>query len=306
MSAPRLRTLSFIVVLCGLASSCLNSATTRSQLSLNNVGRIPGINSAGGSLVVNGVRSSLAALEGASLGASVAGNRLLVVGDSILAGTASRYGGAMCGALTPLGWKVAVEAEAGQMVGFGRTVLRDRIYEGWDAAVVFLGTNYGGSAKNYQRDLTAIVESLAPRPTLLLTATLFRPTMVEVNQVIRLVASTHPNVSVLDWGTTSAQPGLLNKDGIHPNDTGRQVLVSSVAAALGNAPMTPGSCMPSKYTDDSLVLDDVMPSSTLPGETATTIAGGATTSTVVAPSVTSTTVVAIPTSTVAPTTTAAR
>jgi lysophospholipase L1-like esterase len=270
------------------------------------VGRIPGINSAGGSLVVNGVRSSLAALEGATLGASVTGNRLLVLGDSILASTASRYGGAMCSALTPLGWKVAVEAEAGQMVGFGRTVLRDRIYEGWDAAVVFLGTNYGGSAKNYQRDLTAIVESLAPRPTLLLTASLFRPTMVEVNQVIRLVASTHPNVSVLDWGTTSAQPGLLNKDGIHPNDTGRQVLVSSVAAALGNAPVTPGSCMPSKYTDDSLVLDDVMPSSTLPGETTTTIAGSATTSTVVAPVVTSTTVVAIPTSTVAPTTTAAR
>ena len=307
MSAPRLRTLSFILVLCGLASSCLNSATTRSQLSLNNVGRIPGINSAGGSLVVNGVRSSLAALEGASIGASVTGNRVLVLGDSILAGTASRYGGAMCGALTPLGWKVAVEAEAGQMVGFGRTVLRDRIYEGWDAAVVFLGTNYGGSAKNYQRDLTAIVESLAPRPTLLLTATLFRPTMVDVNQVIRLVASTHANVSVLDWGTTSAQPGLLNRDGIHPNDTGRQVLVASIASALGNAPTTPGSCMPSKYTDDSLVLPEVMPSSTLPGETTTTIAGFTTTSTVVvAPGVTSTTVVAIPTSTVAPTTTAAR
>ena len=309
MSAPRLRTLSFILVLCGLASSCLNTTSTRSQLSLNNVGRIPGINSAGGSLVVNGVRSSLAALEGAPLGASVTGNRVLVLGDSILAGTASRYGGAMCGALTPLGWKVAVEAEAGQMVGFGRTVLRDRIYEGWDAAVVFLGTNYGGSAKNYQRDLTAIVESLAPRPTLLLTATLFRPTMVEVNQVIRLVASTHPNVSVLDWGTTSTQPGLLNKDGIHPNDTGRQVLVSSVAAALGNAPLTPGSCMPSKYTDDSLVLNDVMPSSTLPGETTTTVAGvvSTTSTTIVGSSpVTSTTIAVTTTASVAPTTTAAR
>jgi hypothetical protein len=55
----------------------------------------------------------------------------------------------MCSALVPLGWSVAVEAEAGQMVGFGRTVLKDRIYEGWNAAVVFLGTNYGGSTYPY-------------------------------------------------------------------------------------------------------------------------------------------------------------
>jgi len=236
------------------------------------VGRIPGINATSGAVVVDGVRASLANLDGPVLGTIASGNRLLVLGDSILAGTANRYGGAMCSGLVPLGWRVAVEAEAGQMVGFGRTVLRDRINEGWDAAVVFLGTNFGGSASLYEKDLTAIVESLAPRPTLLLTASLFRPTMVQVNQVIRIVAAKHPNVSVLDWGTTSVQTGILNRDKIHPTNAGRQVLVSSIAAALGTAPTSPGACLPSKFVDDSLVTG-VMPSTTVAEGTVTTIAG---------------------------------
>jgi len=291
MSAPRFRTIATLIALSGLVSSCLGVGTDASRLTLTNVGRIPGINATSGAVVVNGVRASLANLDGPVLGTVASGNRLLVLGDSILAGTASRYGGAMCAGLVPLGWRVAVEAEAGQMVGFGRTVLRDRIYEGWDAAVVFLGTNYGGSAELYEKDLTAIVTSLAPRPTLLLTASLFRPTMQQVNQVIRIVASKNPNVSVLDWSTTSVQTGVLNRDKIHPTDAGRQVLVSSIASALGDAPTGPGACMPSKFTDDSLVTG-VMPSSTIAGETTTTIAGAVATtianSTTIAPAVTST------------------
>lgn len=291
MSAPRFRTIATLIALSGLVSSCLGVGSDATRLTLTNVGRIPGINATSGAVVVNGVRASLANLDGPVLGTVASGNRLLVLGDSILAGTATRYSGAMCAGLVPLGWRVAVEAEAGQMVGFGRTVLRDRIYEGWDAAVVFLGTNYGGSAELYEKDLTAIVKSLAPRPTLLLTASLFRPTMQQVNQVIRIVASKNPNVSVLDWSTTSVQTGVLNRDKIHPTDAGRQVLVSSIASALGEAPTGPGACLPSKFTDDSLVTD-VMPSSTIVGEPgvvetpATTVPGP--TVTTVAPAVTST------------------
>jgi hypothetical protein len=301
MSAPRFRTIATLIALSGLVSSCLGVGSDATRLTLTNVGRIPGINATSGAVVVNGVRASLANLDGPVLGTVASGNRLLVLGDSILAGTASRYGGAMCAGLVPLGWRVAVEAEAGQMVGFGRTVLRDRIYEGWDAAVVFLGTNFGGSATLYEKDLTAIVKSLAPRPTLLLTASLFRPTMQQVNQVIRIVASKNPSVSVLDWSTTSVQTGVLNRDKIHPTDAGRQVLVSSIASALGEAPTGPGACLPSKFTDDSLVTG-VMPSSTIAGATVTSIAGSTVStiagSTSLAPSVTSTVPAATTTTTV--------
>jgi lysophospholipase L1-like esterase len=295
MFLSRVRTLVAVAGVAALLGACTGSG--RSGLTeLQFVGRIPGINSAGGSVVVDGVRANLSSLEGTSLGSVAAGNRLLVIGDSILAGTASRYGGALCSAVVPLGWRVAVEAEAGQLVGFGRTVLRDRIYEGWDAAVVFLGTNYGGSKENYERDLTRIVESLAPRPTLLLTATLFRDSMQQVNEVIRVVASRNSHVSVLDWGTASVQPGLLNKDRVHPTNAGRAVLVSSIASALGTAPETPGACLPAKYTDDSLVEDDVMPATTLSGDTipygttapvATTVPASSTTSTVAGATTTS-------------------
>ena len=305
MSAPRFRTIATLIALSGIVSSCLGVGPDASRLTLTNVGRIPGINATSGAVVVNGVRASLANLDGPVLGTVASGNRLLILGDSILAGTASRYGGAMCAGLVPLGWRVAVEAEAGQMVGFGRTVLRDRIYEGWDAAVVFLGTNYGGSAELYEKDLTAIVKSLAPRPTLLLTASLFRPTMQQVNQVIRIVASKNPNVSVLDWSTTSVQTGVLNRDKVHPTDAGRQVLVSSIASALGEAPTGPGACLPAKFTDDSLVTD-VLPSSTIAGDfdvagTPATTIPEATVTTVV-PAVTST----VPAVTSTTTTTAVR
>ena len=294
MTPPRLRSFIPVVILCAVLSACLDATPGRDVLQLNNVGRIPGINSAGGAVVVNGVRASYANYEGSTLGSRADGNKLLVLGDSILAATASRYGGAMCSALVPLGWGVAVEAEAGQMVGFGRTVLKDRIYEGWNAAVVFLGTNYGGSATNYSRDLTAIVDALAPRPTLLLTASLFKPVMQDVNTVIRTVASKYPNVAVLDWGTASAQPGLMNRDNVHPNDTGRQVLVGSIAAALGSAPVGTGSCLPSKYTDDSLVTgDDTMPSSTIAGQS--TVPGSST----ISPQITTTTTKMV-TTTIAP------
>jgi lysophospholipase L1-like esterase len=297
MFSPRTRSLLGFCVLGGLLSACSVTGGANGQIILQNVGRIPGIAASGGEVIIDGQRSTLSALEGSPLGANAAGNRLLIIGDSILSGTASRYGGAMCSALVPLGWRVAVEAEAGQMVGFGRTVLKDRIYEGWDAGVVFLGTNYGGNQEKYERDLKAIVEALAPRPTLLLTATLNRPTMQEVNETIRTVASKFSNVSVLDWGTTSIQPGLLNRDRVHPSDAGRKVLVASIASALGTAPVSPGECLSSKYTDDSLVTDEVLPSTTAPGQTipmnSTTVLGVATTvptgaTTTVAPSATTT------------------
>lgn len=301
MFSLRIRSIIGILAIGGVMSGCSVTGGTNGQMVLQNVGRIPGIATSGGELIIDGQRSSLSSLEGAALGVNAAGNRLLVIGDSILSGTASRYGGAMCSALVPMGWRVAVEAESGQMVGFGRTVLRDRIYEGWDVGVVFLGTNYGGNQKNYERDLTAIVEALAPRPTLLLTATLNRPTMQQVNETIRTVASKFSNVSVLDWGTTSIQPGLLNRDRVHPTDAGRQVLVASIAAAVGTAPETPGACLPSKYTDDSRVTGGVMPSTTMPGGTipmvTTTVPGATTTtlagagsSTTLAPGITTTTV----------------
>lgn len=253
------------------ASACSGVGSERTEQTLAGIGRIPGAAAASGVVTVDGVRAVMPPLEGPVLATRAAGNKLLVIGDSILAATASRYGAAMCEELVPRGWRVAVEAEAGQMVGFGRTVVRERITEGWDAAVVFLGTNYGGNEKNYENDLDRIVVSLGPRPTLLLTATEYKPAIAEVNRAIRRVASRNPHASVLDWGAVSLQQGVLNRDKVHPTNAGRVLLVESISAAVGDAPAGPGACLPSLYVDDSLVRrDDFVPPTTTEARAPTT------------------------------------
>lgn len=254
-------------------ASCARGGDAVTEETLAGIGRIPGAAASAGVVTVSGIRATVPGVEGQVLGPNAAGNRMLVIGDSILAGTASRYGGALCAELVPLGWQVAVEAEAGRMIDFGRTVVRERITEGWDAAVVFLGTNYGGNEQTYETDLGRIVDSLAPRPTLLLTATLYKPSISQVNRVIRRVAARSPHVSVLDWGSASTQNGVLNRDKVHPTEAGRELLVTSIAAAVGTAPSGLGKCLPSVYVDDSLVTEDDTMSDVLPATTVTLPAG---------------------------------
>ncbi len=260
-----------------LLASCGGSSASGDSV-LAGIGRIPGAGGPGGSLTLDGANLSVPGLQGALIGARATGNRLIVIGDSIIAGTAARYGNEMCNALKPLGWRTVVEAESGQSASFGREVLRERIYEGWDAAVVFLGTNPSASIDRYRQDMERIVESLAPRPTLLLTTTLFRDSQKAVNDVVRELASSNDHVSVLDWGTASVQRGVLNNDGVHPTVLGRALLVKSVAGALGQAPEGTPGCITAVYTDDTRVS----------GATTTTsiVAGSVTGPTVTAPATT--------------------
>ena len=280
--------------LVALLAAC-GGASAGSDSFLEGIGRIPGAQSVGANVQVDGADLTAPGVQGQVLGASSTGNRLIVIGDSILAGTAARYGNEMCNTLVPMGWNAVVEAEAGQPASFGRDVLKARIYDGWDAAVVFLGTNPSANIDRYRQDMTRIIESLAPRPTLLLTTTLFRESQKAVNDVIREIAASHSNVSLLDWGTASMQPGVLNKDNVHPTTAGRTLLVRAIAAAVGNAPTSPGKCLPAQFTDDSRVTGGVMPSTSVAGATQTSVAGAA--STTVPPPVASTTTLPASTST---------
>lgn len=195
----------------------------------------------------------------ALVGETVAGNRLLMIGDSILASTATRYSGYMCDTLAPLGWAVDVEAEPSRFIDFGNRVLDKRLdpargddYD-WDAAAVFLGSNYGGDQERYERELRLILARLAPRPTLLYTVTEYRPNWAEVNDVIRKLAGEFDNVTVVDWQLFATTPGVLSSDRLHPTNDGRRVLVDLTAAALGPATIGEGECLKSEFTDDSAV-----------------------------------------------------
>ncbi|MCU1359183.1 MAG: hypothetical protein JWN99_472, partial [Ilumatobacteraceae bacterium] len=234
--------------------------------------------------------------------------RVLVLGDSITASTSSRYTNDMCKALVPLGWQVEVEAEVSRGIDFGNTVLAKRMSAGWDLGVVFLGTNNGGTDGNeYLKQLNKIITTFAPSPVVLVTVGQFRPEMKGINDTIRAIAGVYPDrVRIVDWNhLTEVYPTILSDDGIHPTVAGRQVLAQAIASELGQAPTSPGDCLPSVFTDDSAGSVDgksgsgntgttVRPrstQSTVPKETPTTVKGGGSNTTTTVKPVTVTTTV---------------
>lgn len=187
-----------------------------------------------------------------TIGAKAAGNRLLMIGDSLTASISKRYGGEACKALVPLGWKVEVDAEVGRFIDFGKLVLDKRLDAGWDAAVLFLGNNYGYDKAVFKDRLHALLLRLVPRPTVLVTTTLFRPQQEEVNAAIMEEAALFTSVTVIDWATASIDPSLTGGDGLHLTTAGRRTLAYHLAATMGIAPVIqPGECLKTKYTDDS-------------------------------------------------------
>ncbi len=187
------------------------------------------------------------------IGTLVAGNKLLMIGDSITASAAKRYGGEFCDALVPLGWQVEVDAEPSRFVDFGNEVLDKRLSAKWDAAYVFLGTNYLGDQFAYRKQLEQIVQRLSPAPVVLLTVTLFEDSRQEVNDAITLVGAEFPNVRIVDWSTIAADDAatILRGDGHHLTNDGRLVLASTVADVMGKAPTEPGKCLSTSFTNDS-------------------------------------------------------
>lgn len=184
-------------------------------------------------------------LRSGSAGALVDGNRVLVIGDSIVASTAPRYGGLMCDVLSDFGWSVEIAADTGRFVEYGEQVLDYREAArapDLDAAVVMLGNNYRGDYEAFTAAYDSLLDRLAPRPTVIFTLTEDDPAKAEINDFIEWRAYFHPNVVVVDWaGYTGDEPErLLGGDGLHLSSEGRRRLVLFTAAALGTVPESNG------------------------------------------------------------------
>lgn len=255
-----MRRLALVASLSLLVTSCgLIDAFGGDDGYVDGVGRIPGGDVGSLITVPEGVEIDFPELDGKPLGSMVEGPRLLMIGDSIFASTSSRYGNEMCKALTQLGWQMAMEAEAGRFVDFGQKVLRSRFDAGWDAVVVFLGTNYDGNEENYETRLREIIETVWPTKMVLLTTAMFRDTQSEVNEVIKKMRQEYDNITVLDWGAIAASPGVIGGDRVHLTQDGRSVLAAAVARALNFAPgREEGKCLDSQFRDDSEVAKNEM------------------------------------------------
>jgi hypothetical protein len=236
---------------------------------LNGVGRIPGGDFNTLITLPDGVDLTFPELIGKMIGPQIKGNRVLMIGDSILASSSSRYGNEMCNTLTKLGWQVAVEAQAGEFIGFGSRVLGRRWEEGWDTAVVFLGTNNDDNMAEYEEKLREMFDVLSQNPFVVLTTAEFRPKQLQINEIIKRVAEEYGNVTVLDWAAVARNNGLIGTDGVHLTADGRSVLATAIARSLEFAKdRNNGQCLNSVFDDDSKVLD-AMPT-TIPDETVTT------------------------------------
>jgi hypothetical protein len=249
---------------------------------LNGVGRIPGGDFNSLISLPDGVDLTFPELIGKMIGPQVKGNRVLMIGDSILASTSSRYGNEMCNTLTKLGWQVAVEAQAGEFIGFGSKVLGRRWEEGWDTAVVFLGTNNDDNMTGYEEKLREMFDVLSQNPFVVLTTAEFRPKQMQINEIIKRVADEYGNITVLDWAAVARNNGLIGTDGVHLTADGRAVFATAIARSLEFAnDRNSGKCLPSIFQNDSKVLD-AMPT-TIPEETVTTDVSSGVVSTTVVP-----------------------
>lgn len=253
------RSMVVVVAVAGLAtSSCGGAGVTDSNAIIGPLGTVPGVRA----LVqpptsppgfgdvsldppIMGGRAEL-------VGQAAQGAKLLMIGDSILAATATRYGDLACRDLVPLGWKVAVEAEVGRFVDLGVRVVKRKLPQGFDAAVVFLGTNYRGVQEEYRTALKEILDQLAPRPVILLTVSEHNENLAEVNRVVIEEVGARENLWLIDWRRLSKNPGILWRDGIHPTEEGEQFLIDTIGQVLGPAPGgQQGECLPSEFVGDT-------------------------------------------------------
>src|SRR4051812_18033698 len=258
MSARREVILSAVCALLVACSAAASGTDNTLDPTVSGVGVLPGRNPqaevvATDASTVPEIASTTTAAPQPAIGTLVAGNKLLMIGDSITASAAKRYGGEWCNTLVPLGWQVEVDAEPSRFVDFGNAVLDKRLSAKWDAAYVFLGSNYLGDQESYKKQLEEIVQRLSPIPVLLLTVTLFDDSRQQVNDAITVVAAEFPNVRVLDWGSIAAADAstILRGDGLHLTDQGRAVLASTVAEQMGKAPTEPGKCLSTSFHNDA-------------------------------------------------------
>ena len=274
-----LRRVTLLLCVVGTLTACGAgaSATDGTAPSLE-VGELPQPSGAEPVPTDSGVRRTTTTLSPEDqIGALSAGNRVILIGDSVMASTSRRYSNDMCNALVPLGWQVEVDAETGRFVTFGNDVLDTRLDAGWDASVILLGNNYREDQDGYRKELEKMVRRLSPQPVVLLTVTEFMPSRAEVNEVVFEMAAKYDNVLVVDWATTTADdPSLTGADGLHLTTAGRAALAENVALALGVAPEQPGKCLTTDYTDDSSgpVEGTTTTVSGKPSRTTTTQGGG--------------------------------
>jgi hypothetical protein len=195
------------------------------------------------------------------IGELVDGNRILLVGDSILASAAPRNGGQLCDALVLFGWAAEIDAVSDRGIDFAAGVLDARLTDDedqeddWDVVALAFGSDVDGddadAVAEFGTELGELVERVAPRPVLLYTLVDESEDRAAVNDVIRAQPPSHPNVLVIEFADAGDDGvPVVTDSGRALTDDGMKRFSIRTAAAVGDAPGDgDGACLPSEYED---------------------------------------------------------
>jgi dienelactone hydrolase len=163
--------------------------------------------------------------------APAAVGRVLYVGDSLALGTAPQLRGALGGA------SVRADGRIGRPSGEAVGVLRSLFSGGYRVVVFDAGVNDDPSNPGrLAGDLAAARNVVGGR--CLVVATVSRPpyngvSVAGMNRAIRSFASSSPNVRLVDWRSFAvSNPGLINRDGVHPTGAGYAARARLFASAI--------------------------------------------------------------------------
>ena len=153
-----------------------------------------------------------------------ASTRVLVVGDSVVLGSAEALRAA-------LGADTTVDGEVGRQFSAAPTIVRAWAARHPGPVVVHLGSN--GVVR--EADVEALVAAAGARRVVLVNVAVPRRWQKPDNERLAAVAARHPGrVALVDWAAlVAADPDLLGVDRVHPRADGRAALAAAVRAALG-------------------------------------------------------------------------
>jgi hypothetical protein len=195
------------------------------------------------------------------IGDLVDGDRILLIGDSILASAAPRNGGELCAALVLFGWRAEIDAVADRGIDFAAGVLDARLideqdqHDDWDVVALSFGSDEDGSdtdaVAEFGTELGELIERVTPRPVVLYTLGGEDAGRSAVNDVIRAQPQSHHNVLVVDFADAGGDGvPLVDDSGRALTDDGMRRFSIRTAAAVGEAPGGgEGTCLPSEYGD---------------------------------------------------------
>lgn len=192
----------------------------------------------------------------------VDGNRILLIGDTVMASSAPRHDGEMCDALAAFGWQGEIAAEFGRFVQFGRTVTDDRLSAGadgepFDVVAVMLGNHFDGDAGSFRAEFDALMIALDGRPTIVYTLVEDDSYQIGLNVYLRALPATYPNVFVVDFAEIiGSEAEILVADtpsGLNEEGLGRLAL--HTVATLGEPSTTENAgCVDPVFVDDSAIV----------------------------------------------------